>query len=142
MSRSRRDQEAQRITDAPAALADDQSRRTRGYLIQQGIRVVCIVLALAVPGPLRWVFAAGAVVLPYTAVLFANAGRDRSEMLATVDVREDRAAPAIEAPGPDARGRVVEPRPVPGSPGTPHEPRTPNDPGAAPDVDPDPRRPR
>ena len=43
-----------------------------------GIRVVCIVLAVVVSGPLRWVFIVGAIVLPYVAVLIANAGREAS----------------------------------------------------------------
>ena len=65
----------QRVSDAPLSLEEDQRRRMRAYLIQMAIRLVCIFLAIFVPGVLRWVFVAGAVVLPYTAVLFANAGR-------------------------------------------------------------------
>ncbi len=38
------------------------------------IRVVCIILAVAVPlGWLTWIFVAGAVFLPYFAVVIANA---------------------------------------------------------------------
>jgi hypothetical protein len=48
------------------------------YLLSMGIRVVCIVLAVMVSGPLRWVFIVGAIVLPYVAVLIANAGREAS----------------------------------------------------------------
>lgn len=66
------------MSDAPEPLAVEQARRMRSYLIQMGIRVTCIALAAAVPSwPLRWVCIAAAVVLPYTAVLIANAGRDR-----------------------------------------------------------------
>ncbi len=68
-----------RITSAPEPLAADQARRMRSYLLQMGIRLVCIFLAVLVPGPARWFFVAGAVLLPYTAVLMANAGRDRLE---------------------------------------------------------------
>jgi len=69
----------QRVTNAPVPLDVDISRRTRRYLIQMGIRTACFLLAVVVPGVLRWVFLAGAVVLPYVAVLIANAGRERQE---------------------------------------------------------------
>lgn len=70
-----------RITTAPPSLSADQSRRQRSYLIQMGIRVVCFVGAVAtfhrVPVVLTLLLVIGAVVLPYTAVLVANAGRER-----------------------------------------------------------------
>ncbi len=47
------------------------------YAISMAIRTVCVVLAVVVDGPLRWVFVAGAVLLPYVAVVLANAGRER-----------------------------------------------------------------
>ncbi|MGP7960807.1 DUF3099 domain-containing protein [Sanguibacter sp. A247] len=66
------------MSDAPEPLAVEQARRVRSYLVQMGVRIVCIAVAAAVPSwPLRWVCIAAAVVLPYTAVLMANAGRDR-----------------------------------------------------------------
>jgi hypothetical protein len=37
------------------------------------IRVICIVLAMVVQGWLMWVFFAGAILLPYFAVVIANA---------------------------------------------------------------------
>jgi hypothetical protein len=46
------------------------------YLVSMVIRTVCFVLAIFVDGPWRWVFIAGAVFLPYVAVVFANAGRE------------------------------------------------------------------
>ncbi|WP_263730922.1 DUF3099 domain-containing protein [Cellulomonas sp. SG140] len=70
-----------RITTAPPSLSADQSRRQRSYLIQMGIRVVCFVGAVAtfhrVPVLVTVLLVIGAVVLPYTAVLVANAGRER-----------------------------------------------------------------
>lgn len=69
------------ITAAPEPLAEDQARRTRRYLVQMGVRVVCFLAAIAVADRLPWltvVLAAAAVVLPYSAVLFANAGRDQA----------------------------------------------------------------
>jgi hypothetical protein len=75
----RRDEEVHSITSAPEPLADDQARRTRRYLIQMGIRVVCFVGAYYASGWLRWTLVAFAVVIPYAAVILVNAGRDRVE---------------------------------------------------------------
>ena len=66
-----------RITAAGTALSDDVAARTRRYLIQMGIRVICFVGAVVIDHPVRWALLAGAVVLPYIAVLLANAGRER-----------------------------------------------------------------
>lgn len=66
-----------RITTAPEPLGDDIARRARRYLWQMGLRLVCFLLAIVVEGPARWVLLAGAVVLPYIAVVLANAGRER-----------------------------------------------------------------
>lgn len=65
-----------RITSAPRSHADDQHARIVKYTVSMAIRAVCLVLAFVVPGPLRWVFVAGAVLLPYVAVVLANAGRE------------------------------------------------------------------
>lgn len=46
-------------------------------MVQMSIRVVCFVAAVAVDHWTRWVLLAAAVVLPYVAVLLANAGRER-----------------------------------------------------------------
>lgn len=62
------------ITSAQASLDDDLGPRMRKYLISMSVRTVCFILAVVFDGPLRWVFAAAAVVLPYVAVVVANAG--------------------------------------------------------------------
>jgi hypothetical protein len=41
------------------------------------IRTVCFLLTLVLPDPYRWFTLAGAVFLPYIAVVIANAGRER-----------------------------------------------------------------
>ncbi|MCL3861948.1 DUF3099 domain-containing protein [Actinotalea sp. K2] len=69
--------EVQRITSASAPLADDMAQRSRRYLAQMSIRVVCFLAAVAIDHWTRWVLLAGAVVLPYFAVVLANAGRER-----------------------------------------------------------------
>jgi hypothetical protein len=43
------------------------------YTLAMGIRVVCIVLAMFVDGWLMWLAFAGAIFLPYFAVVLANA---------------------------------------------------------------------
>lgn len=65
------------ITGAAHGITDDQAPRTRRYLISMGIRTACVVAAIFVPGWPRWVLIAGAVILPYVAVVAANAGRSR-----------------------------------------------------------------
>jgi hypothetical protein len=69
--------EAVRITTVAPSLSDDVALRTRRYLIQMGVRVVCFLGAVLVDHWTRWVLLAGAVVLPYIAVVLANAGRER-----------------------------------------------------------------
>ncbi|MFC0643749.1 DUF3099 domain-containing protein [Cellulomonas phragmiteti] len=75
--------EVYRITSAPEPLADDLARRQRRYLWQMGIRVVCFVAAgllwSYVPVAVSLALIAAAAVLPYIAVLLANAGRERRD---------------------------------------------------------------
>ncbi|WP_125776587.1 DUF3099 domain-containing protein [Antribacter gilvus] len=92
---SRPADEVHSISTVQEAPADEQSRRTRIYFIQMVIRVVCFVAAVAVEGWLRWVLVAAAVVLPYTAVIFANAGSDRRDFDA--DLVTERAPAALPA---------------------------------------------
>ncbi len=67
------------ITATNRALSIEQSGRTRRYLISMGIRTGCVLAAIVVPGWSKWLFIAGAVVLPYLAVVIANAGRENDE---------------------------------------------------------------
>jgi len=73
MGRSDKDDDVVRITTAARSRADDIGERQRRYLISMGIRMVCFFGAVAVgPGWFRWVLMAGAVLLPYVAVVVAN----------------------------------------------------------------------
>jgi hypothetical protein len=72
----------QSVTTAPESLRDEQAARIRRYLVTMGIRTVCFVLAAvtATRGAPWWVwgsFSVLAVVLPYIAVVLANAVRPR-----------------------------------------------------------------
>ena len=64
------------ITTAQTGLINDQSSRQKRYFISMMVRTACFILAVALPSPYRWIALFGAVVLPYIAVLFANAGRE------------------------------------------------------------------
>lgn len=77
VTRQQRPVEVHNITDAQASHDVDLAQRMRKYLISMSIRTVCFVLAVIVDGPLRWVFAAAAILLPYVAVVVANAGPKR-----------------------------------------------------------------
>jgi uncharacterized membrane protein YdbT with pleckstrin-like domain len=84
--------EVHRITTAADPLADDIARRTRRYLVQMGIRVVCFALAVLLwdrlPVWVSVVLLVAAVVLPYIAVILANAGRERrDDAVEIVDTR-------------------------------------------------------
>ncbi len=68
--------EVHSLTSARRSLSEDLGSRQRRYIISMTIRTVCFVLAVVVEGPLRWVLLVGAVLLPYVAVLIANAGRE------------------------------------------------------------------
>jgi len=71
-----------RITTAASSRADDISHRQRRYVISMAIRTVCFLGAVAVGDNwLRWVLFAGAVFLPYVAVVMANATDQRDDSL-------------------------------------------------------------
>lgn len=75
-----RDSHSVRITTAQSSAADDIAGRQRRYLISMAIRTACVIGAVAVgPGLLRWLLVAGAVLLPYVAVVFANAGNQKDD---------------------------------------------------------------
>lgn len=77
---SSRDDDAVRITTASTSPQADISARQRRYVISMTIRTLCFVGAIVVgPGWLRWVLVAAAVLLPYVAVVMANAVTSKSD---------------------------------------------------------------
>lgn len=70
----RREQQVFSITSAKASQSEEIGKRQKRYAISMGIRTACFVLAVIFSGPMRWVFITGAVLLPYTSVVLANAG--------------------------------------------------------------------
>ena len=65
------------VTSAATSSTDDQDQRVRRYLTMMGIRVLCFGLVFVTTGWLRWAAVAGAVLIPYFAVIVANAVRPR-----------------------------------------------------------------
>ena len=66
----------QSITTAQSGLSLDQAARQRRYFISMMIRTACFILTVLLPSPYRWIALAGALTLPYIAVIAANAGRE------------------------------------------------------------------
>lgn len=72
-------------TSLGAPPRDDFDSRVRGYLVSMGIRTLCFVAAFVTTGVVRWVCVALAAVLPYVAVVLANAvQRRRIDVLGSV----------------------------------------------------------
>jgi hypothetical protein len=85
------------VTGLPASLEDDQNQRMRRYLVSMGIRTACFILAVVALAVLHWTvigwtLVVGAVVLPYIAVVMANATRSpQSTILGPVTPDHDTA---------------------------------------------------
>ncbi len=64
------------VTSAGRSHSEDIDLRQRRYVITQSIRILCVVLAAALPVPLEWkgLLLGGAIALPWFGVVMANAG--------------------------------------------------------------------
>jgi hypothetical protein len=72
---SRREPDAIRITSATRGRSADIGARQRRYIISMSIRTVCFILAIvSIHHWFMWVFITASFVLPYIAVIAANAG--------------------------------------------------------------------
>ncbi|MCO4255746.1 DUF3099 domain-containing protein [Pseudarthrobacter cellobiosi] len=67
------------ITDAAAAHSEDMRQRMIKYALAMGIRMICLILIFVVDGWFKLVMVAGAVFLPWIAVVIAN-GSDQAEV--------------------------------------------------------------
>ncbi|WP_350003368.1 DUF3099 domain-containing protein [Pseudarthrobacter sp. WHRI 8279] len=72
------DSEVHSITDAAGAHSEDMRQRMIKYALAMGIRMVCLVLIFVVDGWFKIIPVAGAVFLPWIAVIIAN-GNDKAE---------------------------------------------------------------
>jgi DUF3099 family protein len=67
------------ITDARSPASVEHDSRVKRYALTMGFRTICFVSMIFVDGPMRWVLFAGAVLLPYVAVIVANQANQRSQ---------------------------------------------------------------
>jgi hypothetical protein len=67
------------ITDARSPASVEHDSRVKRYALTMGFRTACFVAMVFVDGPMRWVLFAGAVILPYVAVIVANQANQRRQ---------------------------------------------------------------
>jgi hypothetical protein len=70
-----------RITGARAGLTEDVRGRQRRYIISMSVRTVSVILTVVlwnVERPLAWAMLVLGLLLPYVAVVYANAGRENA----------------------------------------------------------------
>lgn len=97
------------VTSLPQSPQAEADHRVRRYALTMTIRIVCFALMMFVQpyGWYTWVFAAAAAVLPYIAVVFANAGSDSTETTAESPLQEiEAAAPVAETPAPPSDPQI------------------------------------
>ncbi len=96
------------VTAARISHTDDISLRQKRYIITQGARIACVVLATMLPVSLFWKGALmlGALALPWFGVVMANAGPTVSRRRTTALID----APAVAEPVRIAiePGRVID----------------------------------
>ena len=64
--------QAQVVTDLHQSPDDERRSRMIRYSVAMTIRMICIVLAMVLQGWMMWICFAGAILLPYFAVVVAN----------------------------------------------------------------------
>jgi Protein of unknown function (DUF3099) len=94
------------VTGLPASLRDDQGQRMRRYLLSMGIRTACFVLAVVALAVLHWTvvgwcLVSAAVILPYIAVVAANATRPQGSTTLPPVTPNDGAAEQLSPRRPD-----------------------------------------
>ena len=102
---------AQSATSLPRAPRDDASARMTKYFTMMVIRVICFVLMVAVTpySWYTWLFGAGAMFLPYFAVVIANVASGSAER-AIAPERAIEASPTLRPPS-DAPNAAVDETP-------------------------------
>jgi hypothetical protein len=111
-----RPEEAVRITTAASSRADDIAARQKRYLLSMSLRSACFIGAVvAALAGLTWLWPfliAGALVLPYVAVVLANNSAPRTDGFELRYAAPAR--PQLTAPGPVV-GSITDPAPGTGS---------------------------
>jgi len=105
----------QSITSIPRSPDDERRSRMTKYLVTMSIRIVCLVLMLFVHGWWLAVCAAGAILLPYFAVVLGNVGTSwvsRAERPTAIEVyRRPAQSEGPAEPGASGATHAEEPRP-------------------------------
>lgn len=111
------DAEVHSITDAATAHSEEMRQRMIKYAVAMGIRMVCLILVFVLDGWLKIIAVAGAVFLPWIAVVIAN-GDDKAEIhsdsllesapLAEIDAPEPVQQPAGEDQMVVLQGELLE----------------------------------
>ncbi|WP_427017935.1 DUF3099 domain-containing protein [Pseudarthrobacter sp. P1] len=102
------------ITDARTGHSDEMRTRMIKYALAMGIRMVCLVLIFVFDGWFKLIPVAGAVLLPWIAVVIANGGSDTEQMHSTALLdeapMEELEAPATDPDsGPDVlQGEIID----------------------------------
>lgn len=87
------------VTSAARSRAEELDARRRRYMITMTIRTVLFVLAVFLfRGVVRYVAIAGSLILPWIAVVFANAAPKRAATALPFDDLAPRRPAAVEAP--------------------------------------------
>jgi hypothetical protein len=85
------------VTQAQRPMSEDIRYRQRRYLVMMGIRTICfcatVVMFLEHLGWISLVPAIGAIFLPWIAVVFANGGREPSNVRGFVEHKMNLPAP-------------------------------------------------
>ncbi|MGW6173173.1 DUF3099 domain-containing protein [Arthrobacter sp. NPDC055138] len=96
------------ITDVPESHTDEMHRRMVKYSLAMGIRLACLLLFFFIDSWFRWFFVAGAVFLPWIAVIIANGGSDKSHLTHSTALLDQAPMPELEAPAASAQGGGTE----------------------------------
>lgn len=114
----KRSPEPHLITDAERSPLDELRSRQRRYFIMMGVRALCVVVAgivviNEVPYLPVWltICVAGAVILPWSAVMLANDGAPRPEHRLVNRFRRATPAPPVTAALPEREHRVIDVEP-------------------------------
>jgi hypothetical protein len=117
-----------RITGARTSLDEDVRGRQRRYVISMSVRTVAVILAASLWNVERYVAVVALVlglVLPYVAVVIANAGRENAPSLPSsfigVPTRPMIAPPRADDRASEPVPEDVAAEPAPGSGSGPHD---------------------
>ena len=100
--------QAIRITTASASREEEIAHRQSRFVMSMALRTVCFIGAVIADGWLRWVLVVCAVVLPYVAVVMANAVLSKSDDFAlqrNVEARNELPNPT-DSEGPEPHGSI------------------------------------